>query len=77
MKTSREFINKVMSVSRYVLVVSLVAVFVCILISYPYADQFGIPVQISAHILTIVFAGTFKVSVVALMAAGKELKVAT
>ena len=66
-------INKVIHYSRCVLAFSLIAFISCILISYPYADSFSIPVQVGAHIFTIVFAGSFKVAVVALMAATKEL----
>lgn len=68
-----QIINKVIRYSRCVLAFSLIAFISCLLISYPYANNFSIPVQVSAHILTIVFAGSFKVAVVALMAATKEL----
>ena len=68
-----DFINNVINFSRYALVISLLAFISCILISYPYAEHFSMPVQIGGHILTIIFAGVFKVSVVALMAATKEL----
>lgn len=68
-----DFINNVINFSRYALVISLLAFIGCILISYPYAEHFSMPVQIGGHILTIIFAGIFKVSVVALMAATKEL----
>ena len=66
--------NKVINYSRYVLMLSLIGFITCFLISYPYAEHFIIGVQVGAHILTIVFAGVFKVAVVALMAANKELK---
>lgn len=67
-------INKAIHYSRCVLVFSFSAFIICLLISYPYAENFSIPVQVSAHILTIVFAGSFKLAVVVLMAATKELK---
>lgn len=67
-------VNKVIHYSRCILVISFAAFITCLLISYPYAESFSIPVQVAAHILTIVFAGSFKVAVVALMAATKELK---
>jgi hypothetical protein len=76
LKPTKKIVNKVMSVSRYTLVISFTLLITCLLISYPYAEQFSLPAQISAHILTIVFAGTFKVAVVVLMAASKELKLA-
>jgi hypothetical protein len=69
--------NKVIYVSRYLLWFSLLAVVACLLVSYPYAELFSIEVQVSAHIFTIIFAGSFKVAVVALMAASKELKTIT
>lgn len=67
-------VNKVISISRYMLIFSFVAVVICLLVSYPYAELFNMPTQISAHILTILFAGSLKVAVVALMAANKEGK---
>lgn len=74
MPTSMPTINKVIHYGRYILALSFVGFIISILISYPYAEHFIMPVQIGGHILTIVFAGIFKVSVVAIMAATKELK---
>ena len=72
MYKQQQIISKVIRYSRCVLGFSLIAFVCCLLISYPYADQFSILVQVSAHILTIVFAGCFKIAVIALMAATKE-----
>ncbi|WP_286262186.1 hypothetical protein [Thalassotalea atypica] len=69
--------NKVKQVSYYLLVFSFLATAACLLISYPYAELFSIPIQVAAHILTIVFAGSFKIAVVALMAVTSELKTIT
>lgn len=69
-----QLINKVKLISHYLLIASLLATIACLLISYPYAEQFSMPIQVAAHILTIIFAGSFKVAVVALMAASAELK---
>ena len=66
--------NKIKQVSYCVLVFSFLATITCLLVSYPYAELFSIPTQVAAHILTIVFAGGFKVAVVALMAVTSELK---
>jgi len=74
MSKKTQLVNKVIHYSRYILALSFAAFIACLLISYPYAESFSIPVQVGAHILTIVFAGSFKVAVVALMAANKELK---
>jgi hypothetical protein len=73
MSKQKQTINNVIYISRYALAFSFLAFTGCVLISYPFADSFSIPVQVGAHILTIVFAGSFKVAVVALMAATKEL----
>lgn len=54
---------------------SFVSFVVCLLISYPFAEQFSLLIQVLAHILTIVFAGLFKVAVVSLMAVSKEQRV--
>ncbi len=68
------FIQKIIFYSQLVIIISFLGFIVSILVSYPYAVNFSISVQILAHILTIIFAGCFKVSVVALMAATKEKK---
>lgn len=66
------FIQKIIFHSKLVILMSFMGFIVSILVSYPYALNFSISTQILAHILTIIFAGCFKVSVVALMAATKE-----
>lgn len=71
---SDSFIHRLISYSQLAMAVSLIGFVMSILVSYPYADNFSIPVQILAHISTIVFAGIFKVGVVALMASAKEKK---
>ena len=70
---SQQVIHRVMSVSKWAMSLSLLGFVACILISYPYAELFSMATQISAHILTIIFAGVFKAAAVALMAANKEL----
>lgn len=74
MPKSMPVLNQIIHYGRYILVLSLIGFIICLLISYPYAESFTIPVQVSAHILTIILAGIFKLTVVALMAATKELK---
>lgn len=67
-------INSIIANSKIVIGISFVALIACILISYPYAEHFSMPVQIGAHISTILLAGVFKVAIVGLMAATKELQ---
>lgn len=55
-----------------IIIMSFMGFIGCILISYPYALNFSISIQILAHILTIVFAGCFKISIIVLMATTKE-----
>lgn len=74
MNINKALVDKVIYYSRITLLLSAVLLVTCLLISYPFAEDFSLPVQIGAHILTIVFAGAFKVAVVALMAASKELR---
>ena len=70
---NRQLIQRIILASKWAMSVTFVGFILCLLISYPYAEQFTMSVQISAHILTIVFAGIFKAAAVALMAASKEL----
>ena len=52
--------------------VTFVGFIATILICYPYEQFFSIPVQIAAHIFTIIFAGLFKLACVLLMVGHKE-----
>jgi hypothetical protein len=67
------FLNKVIFYSKSLMAGSFLVFAGCLLISYPYAQYFSLPLQVSAHIFTIIFAAIFKVAVVSLMAAKKEL----
>jgi len=67
------FVNKVIFYSKVLMIITFIGFVACLLITYPYAEHFSITVQILGHILTIIFAGSFKVSVVSLMAAKKEI----
>ena len=44
-----------------------------ILIAYPYAEHFHLPVQITAHILVMVLAGVIKVALVVRLVAQKGI----
>ncbi|WP_406608748.1 hypothetical protein [Agarivorans sp. JK6] len=49
---------------NWLMLVSLLVIISSIIISYPLAQAFSIPMQIAAHISTIVFAGVLKVGYV-------------
>lgn len=66
-------VNKVIFYSKILMFGTFVGFVVCLLVTYSYPEYFSITVQITGHILTIVFAGIFKVSLVSLMAAKKEV----
>jgi hypothetical protein len=68
-----KLINKVTLVSKLTLLISFTGFVATLLMSYQYAEYFSLILQVMAHILTIVFAAIFKVAVVVLMAATKEL----
>jgi len=70
---NNKWINKVITVSKLTLIVSLTGFVITLLISYPYADHFSLSVQVMTHIMTIIFAAIIKVAIVVLMAATKEL----
>ncbi len=70
-----DLFNKLMAFSQLVMATSFIGFIgfiVCLLISYLWDDHFSINLQILAHILTIAFAGLFKIAVVVFMAAKKE-----
>jgi hypothetical protein len=71
-----KLINKVTLVSKLTLLISFAGFVATLLMSYQYAEYFSLMLQVMAHILTIVFAAIFKVAVVVLMAATKELRAA-
>lgn len=66
-------VNKVIFYSKLLMIGTFVGFVACLLITYSFAEHFSITVQIVGHIFTIVFAGIFKVSLVALMAAKREV----
>lgn len=53
-----------LNVSNMALIGTTLAMLISILISYPYADYFSLPIQIAAHISTVVIAAFLKVSYV-------------
>ena len=61
---SNSLYYRVLSHANKMLCISVLGVLITLLISYPYAGYFSIPVQIFAHISTIVLAAIIKVSYV-------------
>ncbi|MFM2589753.1 hypothetical protein [Vibrio sp. TBV020] len=62
--TKKNF-KQLLSYSNIALIVTMLALIVSVLISYPYADSFSLYQQVAAHISTIVIAALLKVSYVA------------
>ena len=58
--------------AKCMMLVSFIGFLATILVTYPYAAYFSISAQITAHILTIVLAGLFKLACVVLMAGMHE-----
>ncbi|MBO7926817.1 hypothetical protein J5X91_11140 [Pseudoalteromonas sp. K222D] len=71
-------LKKLLLVANSLLAASCALLITSILISYPFAGYFSIPVQISAHISTIIIAAILKISYVlrciALHGMGKEVR---
>ncbi|RTZ14410.1 hypothetical protein EJ063_15965 [Vibrio aquaticus] len=63
-QSNTEKFKLLLNVSNCVLVLTSVVMIVSILMSYPYAEHFSLPVQVAAHISTIVIAAFLKVSYV-------------
>lgn len=63
-QSKNQTFKRLLNVSNIVLVVTTVAMLISILMSYPYAEHFSLPVQVAAHISTIVIAAFLKVSYV-------------
>lgn len=61
---SNSLYYRVLSHANKMLCISVLGVLITLLISYPYAGYFSIPVQIFTHISTIVLAAIVKVSYV-------------
>jgi len=64
MTTMNQRFMTLLSVSNVVLLFTTLLMIVSIIIAYPLADQFSLPIQIAAHISTILIAALLKVSYV-------------
>lgn len=58
------FMEKLLRFANGALLASVLAVVVTVVLAYPLADSLPLPVQIGAHIATLVFATTLKLSYV-------------
>ncbi|GDY27585.1 hypothetical protein [Agarivorans sp. Toyoura001] len=62
-QTAKQYMRCVVG-GNWLMLLSLSIIISSIVISYPLAQSFSIPMQITAHISTIVFAGILKVGYV-------------
>lgn len=58
------FLERLLKYANSALLVSVLAVVVTVLMAYPLADLLPMPAQIGAHIATLLFATTLKLSYV-------------
>ncbi len=64
MKTITQRFQTLLSVSNFSLAITTLLMLLSIIIAYPMADHFSLPVQIVAHISTIIVAAFIKISYV-------------
>ncbi|PMJ99194.1 hypothetical protein [Vibrio sp. 10N.261.55.A7] len=64
MSNNTQRFQTLLSVSNIVLAITILFMIGSIVIAYPLANQFSLPVQIAAHISTIVIAAFLKISYV-------------
>lgn len=58
------YLSRCLTWANWAMVINLVLTVICLVISYGYPESFSIYSQIAAHLLTIVFAGVFKLAYV-------------
>ncbi len=64
MKTMPQRFQTLLSVSNFTLAVTALLMLFSIIVAYPVADHFSLPIQIVAHISTILVAALLKISYV-------------
>ena len=64
MKTMTQRFQTLLSVSNFSLAITTLLMLLSIIIAYPMADHFSLPVQIVAHISTIIVAAFINISYV-------------
>lgn len=58
------FMENLLRFANVALAVSLAAALITVVLAYPLADSLSMPAQIGAHIATLIFATTLKLSYV-------------
>ncbi|MBE0362067.1 hypothetical protein PULV_a3756 [Pseudoalteromonas ulvae UL12] len=58
------FLSRCLVWANWAMIINLSLTVLCLVISYGYAEFFSLYSQIAAHLLTIVFAGVFKLAYV-------------
>lgn len=64
MKTMTQRFQTLLSVSNFSLAITTLLMLISIIVAYPMADHFSLPIQIVAHISTILVAALLKISYV-------------
>ncbi|MCF7505737.1 MULTISPECIES: hypothetical protein [Vibrio] len=64
MKTMTQRFQTLLSVSNFSLAITALLMLLSIIVAYPMADHFSLPIQIVAHISTILVAALLKISYV-------------
>ncbi|MEZ8284141.1 hypothetical protein AB4393_05660 [Vibrio splendidus] len=64
MKTMTQRFQTLLSVSNFTLAITALLMLLSIIVAYPMADHFSLPIQIVAHINTILVAVLLKISYV-------------
>ncbi|UPR58927.1 hypothetical protein ITG10_24525 [Vibrio sp. ED004] len=64
MKTITQRFQTLLSVSNFSLAITALLMLLSIIVAYPMADHFSLPIQIVAHISTILVAALLKISYV-------------
>ncbi|PML54874.1 hypothetical protein [Vibrio lentus] len=64
MKTMTQRFQTLLSVSNFSLAITAMLMLLSIIVAYPMADHFSLPIQVVAHISTILVAALLKISYV-------------
>ena len=62
MKNMTQRFQTLLSVSNFSLAITALVMLLSIIVAYPMADHFSLPIQIVAHISTILVAALLKIS---------------
>ncbi|MFS1948240.1 hypothetical protein BCU64_013405 [Vibrio lentus] len=64
MKTMTQRFQTLLSVSNFSLAITALLMLLSIIVAYPMTDHFSLPIQVVAHISTILVAALLKISYV-------------